>query len=129
MASANGLAGNGAAAAGLANGGGNNGAPPGVPGLRQISKGPAVIKEMGAEHLTDAKFRVCFNAMRMAEEMCDVIIVVEGREIKAHKLILSGCSPYFRGMFRWVLDLACVDTRLAISCVSLMVQCWQGGEL
>ncbi len=55
---------------------------------------------MGAEHLTDAKFRVCFNAMRLAQEMTDVVIVVEGREFRAHKLILSGCSPYFRGMFR-----------------------------
>ena len=55
---------------------------------------------MGPDHLTDAKFRQCFNSMRLSGEMCDVDIVVEGREFSAHKLILSGCSPYFRGMFR-----------------------------
>ena len=55
---------------------------------------------MGPDHLTDSKFRQCFNSMRLSGEMCDVDIVVEGREFPAHKLILSGCSPYFRGMFR-----------------------------
>ncbi len=59
-----------------------------------------VVKEMGSEHLTDHKFRARFNAMRLSGEMCDVTIVVEGSEFRAHKLILSGCSRYFRGMFR-----------------------------
>ena len=32
-------------------------------------------------------------------EMCDVTIQVEESEFVAHKLILAGCSPYFRAMF------------------------------
>ena len=51
--------------------------------------------------LTDSRFRQCFNEMRESGEMCDVTIVVEeSSEFAAHKLILAGCSPYFRGMFR-----------------------------
>ena len=51
--------------------------------------------------LTDSRFRQCFNEMRESVEMCDVTIVVEeSSEFAAHKLILAGCSPYFRGMFR-----------------------------
>ncbi len=51
------------------------------------------------ESLTDAKFRQNFELMRYSGEMCDVSIVVEGSEFKAHKLILAGCSSYFRCMF------------------------------
>lgn len=61
---------------------------------------PVAKTTFGAEHLTDDKFRSCFNEMRIAGEMTDVEIVVEDREFPAHKLILAGCSPYFRGMFR-----------------------------
>ena len=50
--------------------------------------------------LTDSRFRQCFNEMRESGEMCDVHIVVEESSFGAHKLILAGCSPYFRGMFR-----------------------------
>lgn len=71
-------------------------------GRRRFEVGvPKVIKEMRSDHLTDQKFRECFDNMRRAGEMCDVAIVVEGHEFMAHKLILSGCSPYFRGMFRY----------------------------
>ena len=50
--------------------------------------------------LTDSRFRQCFHEMRESGEMCDVQIVVEDSSFAAHKLILAGCSPYFRGMFR-----------------------------
>ncbi len=56
--------------------------------------------EHGDDYLTDRKFRDRFNSMRLAREMTDVVIAVENREFPAHKLILAGCSPYFRGMFR-----------------------------
>ena len=51
------------------------------------------------ESLNDAKFRQNFELMRLSGEMCDVSIVVETLEFKAHKLILAGCSAYFRCMF------------------------------
>lgn len=51
-------------------------------------------------HLDDSRFRRCFEEMRRSGEMCDVTLVVEDCSFRAHKLILAGCSPYFRGMFR-----------------------------
>jgi hypothetical protein len=69
-------------------------------GTGSANKNKSKAATFGPEHLTDAKFRSCFNDMRIAEEMTDVEIAVEDREFSAHKLILAGCSPYFRGMFR-----------------------------
>lgn len=37
--------------------------------------------------------------MRRQEELCDVELVVAGREIKAHRVILAAVSPYFNAMF------------------------------
>ncbi|XP_064496785.1 zinc finger protein 135-like [Pseudopipra pipra] len=36
------------------------------------------------------------NELRLEERPCDVIVTVDGVEFKAHKLILSCCSTYFR---------------------------------
>lgn len=34
------------------------------------------------------------------EELVDVTLAVEGKYLKAHKMILSVCSPYFRELFQ-----------------------------
>lgn len=36
---------------------------------------------------------------RNNKELCDVILVVGRRKIYAHRIVLCGCSPYFRAMF------------------------------
>ncbi|XP_066532981.1 kelch-like protein 10 [Hoplias malabaricus] len=41
-----------------------------------------------------------FNELRLEDELCDAVIKADGVEFKAHKLILCGCSPYFRALFR-----------------------------
>lgn len=38
------------------------------------------------------------NELRLEGKFCDVIISVDGVEFKAHKLILSCCSIYFRSV-------------------------------
>lgn len=38
------------------------------------------------------------NELRLEGRFCDVIISVDGVEFKAHKLILSCCSIYFRSV-------------------------------
>ncbi|XP_063727897.1 kelch-like protein diablo [Symsagittifera roscoffensis] len=39
------------------------------------------------------------NIMRRSGALCDVTIRVNETTIMAHKLVLSGCSPYFKAMF------------------------------
>ncbi len=38
--------------------------------------------------------------LKLDEDFVDVTISCEGRLIKAHKVILSACSDYFRDLFR-----------------------------
>lgn len=37
--------------------------------------------------------------LRRREELCDVILKVAEREIKAHRVVLAAVSPYFNAMF------------------------------
>ena len=40
----------------------------------------------------------CFRDLRENNEMLDVTIISDGRKFKAHKLVLSACSPVFKTM-------------------------------
>ncbi|XP_013386442.1 kelch-like protein 7 isoform X2 [Lingula anatina] len=46
-----------------------------------------------------AEFFRCMNGMRQREEMTDVILIVEGHEFKAHRVVLAACSSFFHAMF------------------------------
>ena len=37
--------------------------------------------------------------LRIKQELCDVVLRIEGREFHAHKVILIACCPYFEAMF------------------------------
>ncbi len=39
------------------------------------------------------------EVLRTRQDLCDITMVIEGREFHAHKLILVSCSPYFEAMF------------------------------
>ncbi|KAK4879230.1 hypothetical protein RN001_007376 [Aquatica leii] len=41
-----------------------------------------------------------FESLQTSEDLADVTLTCEGIRIKAHKLILSACSPYFRTIFK-----------------------------
>ncbi|KAG8313349.1 hypothetical protein J6590_001815 [Homalodisca vitripennis] len=43
-----------------------------------------------------------FKSLLELEELVDVTLSVEGKHIKAHKVILSACSPYFKESCRVV---------------------------
>jgi len=38
--------------------------------------------------------------LRAAEDFVDVTLACEGRQLRAHKLVLSACSPYFMQLFK-----------------------------
>uniref|UniRef100_A0A0K0D475 BTB domain-containing protein n=1 Tax=Angiostrongylus cantonensis TaxID=6313 RepID=A0A0K0D475_ANGCA len=39
------------------------------------------------------------NDLRLSGQLCDIVLVVEGRKINAHKVVLAASVPYFRIMF------------------------------
>ncbi|KAL1130650.1 hypothetical protein AAG570_011892 [Ranatra chinensis] len=41
-----------------------------------------------------------FESLLEGEELVDVTLAVDGRLLRAHKLVLSICSPYFKEMFK-----------------------------
>ena len=42
----------------------------------------------------------CFRDLRDNEEMLDVTLISQGQTFKAHKLVLSACSPVFKSMLK-----------------------------
>ncbi|KAI9581699.1 hypothetical protein GQX74_010016 [Glossina fuscipes] len=41
-----------------------------------------------------------FENLRDDEDFVDVTLACEGRSIKAHRVVLSACSPYFRDLLK-----------------------------
>ncbi|XP_052900366.1 modifier of mdg4-like [Anopheles moucheti] len=41
-----------------------------------------------------------FGSFRYEEDFVDVTLCCEGRKIRAHKILLSACSPYFKEVFK-----------------------------
>lgn len=51
-------------------------------------------------HMTGA-----FESLRSGEDFVDVTLSCEGKKIKAHKMLLSACSSYFKEIFKVYLVL------------------------
>ncbi|KAF4521719.1 hypothetical protein B566_EDAN012167, partial [Ephemera danica] len=49
-------------------------------------------------HHTHRAFDV-MNSMRKQHLLCDVVLIADGTEVPAHKMVLASCSPYFYAMF------------------------------
>ena len=51
-----------------------------------------------------------FDNLRQDEELVDITLCCDGKKIKAHRMMLSACSPYFRDLLKvsdWYLDFSC----------------------
>jgi len=51
----------------------------------------------------------CFRDLRTNDEMLDVAIIADGRTFKAHKLVLSACSPVFKAMLKKGRNQPCLQ--------------------
>ena len=56
-----------------------------------------VIHEYKKLFVVDLMPRI--QQMQESEELCDIILSVEGRKFNAHKLMLAASSEYFSSMF------------------------------
>uniref|UniRef100_A0A8C9SZ55 Kelch like family member 10 n=1 Tax=Scleropages formosus TaxID=113540 RepID=A0A8C9SZ55_SCLFO len=61
-----------------------------------------------AEHKTSAMS--VFNELRLEGKLCDAVVKASGVEFRVHRVILCGCSSYFRALFTsdWC------DTQMAV---------------
>ena len=41
-----------------------------------------------------------FEGLRQDEELVDITLCCEGKKIKAHRMMLSACSPFFRELLK-----------------------------
>lgn len=41
-----------------------------------------------------------FEDLRQDEELVDITLCCEGKKVKAHRMMLSACSPYFRELLK-----------------------------
>lgn len=41
-----------------------------------------------------------FDSLRVSEELVDVTLCCDGQRVRAHRMMLSACSPYFRDVFK-----------------------------
>ena len=41
-----------------------------------------------------------FDHLRRDGELVDITLCCEGHQVRAHRMMLSACSPYFRDLFK-----------------------------
>ncbi|XP_037083236.1 longitudinals lacking protein-like [Pollicipes pollicipes] len=41
-----------------------------------------------------------FDQLRLGQELVDITLCCEGQQVRAHRLVLSACSPYFRDLLK-----------------------------
>ncbi|NWZ43889.1 KLH17 protein, partial [Brachypodius atriceps] len=66
-------------------------------GVQLLNRDGHSISHNSKRHYHDAF--VCMNRMRQRGLLCDIVLHVATKEIKAHKVVLASCSPYFHAMF------------------------------
>ncbi|XP_069466164.1 kelch-like protein 17 isoform X3 [Ambystoma mexicanum] len=66
-------------------------------GMQLLNRDGHTVSHNSKRHYHDAF--VCMNRMRQRGLLCDIILHVGTKEIKAHKVVLASCSPYFHAMF------------------------------
>ncbi len=66
-------------------------------GMQLLNRDGHSISHNSKRHYHDSF--VSMNRMRQRGLLCDIVLHVANKEIKAHKVVLASCSPYFHAMF------------------------------
>lgn len=66
-------------------------------GMQLLNRDGHSISHNSKRHYHDSF--VSMNRMRQRSLLCDIVLHVSNKEIKAHKVVLASCSPYFHAMF------------------------------
>ncbi|MBN3307339.1 KLH17 protein, partial [Amia calva] len=66
-------------------------------GMQLLNRDGHSISHNSKRHYHDSF--VSMNRMRQRGLLCDIVLHVGSKEIKAHKVVLASCSPYFHAMF------------------------------
>lgn len=82
-------------------------------GMQLLNRDGHSISHNSKRHYHDSF--VSMNRMRQRGLLCDIVLHVSNKEIKAHKVVLASCSPYFHAMFTSKLGLGIT---LLASCFS-----------
>ncbi|XP_045437159.1 kelch-like protein 17 isoform X2 [Pipistrellus kuhlii] len=66
-------------------------------GMQLLSREGHTVSHNSKRHYHDAF--VAMSRMRQRGLLCDIVLHVAAKEIRAHKVVLASCSPYFHAMF------------------------------
>ncbi|KAJ8371039.1 hypothetical protein SKAU_G00110670 [Synaphobranchus kaupii] len=65
--------------------------------MQLLSRDSHSVSHNSKRHYHDSF--VSMNRMRQRGLLCDIVLHVGSKEIRAHKVVLASCSPYFHAMF------------------------------
>ena len=55
---------------------------------------------------------VALGNLKLDEDFVDVTLACEGRSIKAHRVVLSACSQYFKHVFKVILSSCSITSTM-----------------
>lgn len=76
-------------------------------GMQLLNRDGHSISHNSKRHYHDSF--VSMNRMRQRGLLCDIVLHVSNKEIKAHKVVLASCSPYFHAMFTSKFSPRCTN--------------------
>lgn len=85
----------------------------GGPGVRESWDGRIMAEQQFCLRWNNFQANIVssFETLLDREEFVDVTLTAEGKSLKAHRVLLSACSPYFRDLFRVCMS-RCVHASL-----------------
>lgn len=88
-------------------------------GMQLLNRDGHSISHNSKRHYHDSF--VSMNRMRQRGLLCDIVLHVSNKEIKAHKVVLASCSPYFHAMFTSKFNPCCLTLFLCMPPIFILL--------